>query len=112
MYNAIKSNQILQPLGHLSVPERMSTSSLSPGLAHHQLLRNRSQRGISGDRLANLKRGSMRGIQTLFAAQTGVSPYSSNSSIDGRASPSPSFAASAYEVVNQVCVFALIYDTG
>ena len=59
-------------------------------------MRNRSQRG-QHDRLMNLKRGSVRGIQTLFAAQ-GISPYSSNSSIDGRISPAPSFATSAHDV--------------
>lgn len=48
--------------------------------------------------MAMLKRGSIRGLQTLL--HTGVSPYSSNSSIDfrdsrdGRVSPSPSFATS------------------
>jgi PH and SEC7 domain-containing protein len=50
--------------------------------------------------MAILKRGSIRGIQTLLGQQVGVSPYSSNSSIegrdprDGRVSPSPSFATS------------------
>lgn len=72
--------------------ERASMSSLSPG-GPHSLMRNRSQQR-QNDRLTSLKRGSMRGIQTLFSAQNGVSPYSSNSSVDGRISPSPSFATS------------------
>jgi PH and SEC7 domain-containing protein len=61
-------------------------------------MRHRSQRGQ--DRMAILKRGSIRGIQSLLGQQAGVSPYSSNSSIegrdprDGRVSPSPSFATS------------------
>ncbi|TDL24175.1 hypothetical protein BD410DRAFT_820374 [Rickenella mellea] len=96
MYTAIKGQQILQPIAHVNAAEsRPSTSSLSPG--PHVLMRNRSQR--NNDRLNNLKRGSMRGIQTLFAAQ-GASPYSSNSSIDGRASPAPSFATSAHEAIS------------
>lgn len=61
------------------------------------MLRNRSLRGPP-DRLATLKRGSIRGLQSILSAQAGVSPYSSNSSIDGRASPSPSFATSTHEV--------------
>ena len=46
--------------------------------------------------MATLKRGSLRGLQSLL----GSSPYSSNSSVDGRdprngrVSPSPSFATS------------------
>lgn len=60
------------------------------------MLRNRSLRGPP-DRLTTLKRGSIRGIQSIVG-QGGVSPYSSNSSIDGRASPSPSFATSTHEV--------------
>ncbi len=89
MYNAIKSNQILQPLSG-----RSSMSSLSPGST---MLRNRSLRGGQSDRLATLKRGSIRGLQSILN-HNGVSPYSSNSSIDGRVSPSPSFATSAHEV--------------
>ena len=50
------------------------------------------------DRLTTLKRGSIRGIQSILGAPNGVSPYSSNSSVDGRASPVPSFATSAHEV--------------
>lgn len=88
MYNAIKSNQILQPLSG-----RSSMSSLSPGST---MLRNRSLRGGQSDRLATLKRGSIRGLQSILN-HNGVSPYSSNSSIDGRVSPSPSFATSAHE---------------
>ncbi|KZT72176.1 hypothetical protein DAEQUDRAFT_749597 [Daedalea quercina L-15889] len=91
MYNAVKSQQILQPVGS-TLMARSSTSSLSPH--HGVLLRQRSLRGQQGDRLANLKRGSIRGLQSILHAQAGVSPYSSNSSIDGRASPAPSFANS------------------
>lgn len=61
------------------------------------MARNRSTRGPN-DRLATLKRGSIRGIQSILGAQPGVSPYSSNSSIEGRVSPSPSFATSTHEV--------------
>jgi hypothetical protein len=61
------------------------------------MMRNRSLRGPP-DRLATLKRGSIRGLQSIIGAQSGVSPYSSNSSIDGRVSPSPSFATSTHEV--------------
>ncbi|KAF5354747.1 hypothetical protein D9756_005253 [Leucocoprinus leucothites] len=82
MYNAIKSQQILQPLSI----GRPSTSSLSPGSG---MMRNRSLRSNQ-----NFKRGSIRGWPSLLAAQAGISPYSSNSSIDGRASPAPSFATS------------------
>lgn len=94
MYNAIKSHQILQPLGS-TFAARFSTSSLSPGAAHGLIGRNRSYRGAP-DRLANLKRGSFRGIQNILGSP--YSPYSSNSSIDGRVSPSPSFATSTHEV--------------
>ncbi|KAF9005374.1 hypothetical protein BDZ89DRAFT_1168897 [Hymenopellis radicata] len=89
MYNAIKSSQILQPLSG-----RSSMSSLTPGSS--SMLRNRSLRGPP-DRLATLKRGSIRGLQSILT-QNGASPYSSNSSIDGRVSPSPSFATSTHDV--------------
>ncbi|KAG8213666.1 hypothetical protein J3R82DRAFT_10361 [Butyriboletus roseoflavus] len=84
MYAAIKSQQILQPL------------------AHHGLARNRSLRGPP-DRLTTLKRGSIRGIQSILGAP--YSPYSSNSSIDGRASPSPSFATSTHEGHSSMAAF-------
>ncbi|KAI0930571.1 hypothetical protein AcV5_007248 [Taiwanofungus camphoratus] len=89
MYTAVKNQQILQPISS-TLMARSSTSSLTP---HGAILRNRSLRGPP-DRLANLKRGSIRGLQSILGAQTGVSPYSSNSSFDGRASPAPSFATS------------------
>ncbi|ESK85219.1 guanine nucleotide exchange factor [Moniliophthora roreri MCA 2997] len=89
MYNAVKTQQILLPLN----AGRASSSSLSLGPG---VTRNRSLRG-QPDRLTTLKRGSIRGFQSIMA-QSGVSPYSSNSSIDGRVSPSPSFAASTHEV--------------
>jgi len=88
MYNAIKSQQVLQPLN-----ARTSTSSLTPNTP---LMRNRSLR-VQQDRLTSLKRGSIRGIQSILGAPNGMSPYSSNSSVDGRASPAPSFATSAHE---------------
>jgi hypothetical protein len=91
MYNAVKSQQILQPLNS----SRSSTGSLSPGAT---MLRNRSQRGPP-DRLTTLKRGSIRGLQSILGAQQAASPYSSNSSIDGRTSPSPSFATSTHETM-------------
>ncbi|KZS98411.1 hypothetical protein SISNIDRAFT_404603 [Sistotremastrum niveocremeum HHB9708] len=90
MFNSIRSQQILQPVVNTGL-ER-SNSSLSPGAPHTSLLRNGSRRGQSSDRLATLKRGSIRGLQTLMGPH--ASPYSSNSSIDGRISPSPSFATS------------------
>ncbi|KAF8893380.1 hypothetical protein BD779DRAFT_1046084 [Infundibulicybe gibba] len=93
MYNAIKSQQILQPLN--SNLTRPSMSSLSPG--NSNIMRNRSLRGPP-DRLTTLKRGSIRGLQSILGAQP-VSPYSSNSSIDGRVSPSPSFATSTHEAL-------------
>lgn len=92
MYAAVKSQQILQPLG-TTFMARVSTSSLSPG-APHLISRNRSYRGPS-DRLTTLKRGSIRGIQSILTPS--YSPYSSNSSIDGRVSPSPSYATSTRE---------------
>jgi hypothetical protein len=96
MYNAIKSQQILQPQGSM-LGGRASTSALSPGQGH-ALMRNRSVRGGPPDRLTSLKRGSIRGLHSLMSTQAGISPYSSNSSIDGRSSPAPSFANSAHEV--------------
>lgn len=89
MYNAVKAQQILQPIGSVLMA-RSSTSSLTP---HGAILRNRSVRAQQ-DRLTTLKRGSIRGLQSILGAQTGHSPYSSGSSIDGRASPAPSFATS------------------
>lgn len=100
MYNAIKSQQILQPLN----PSRSSVSSLSPGPS--SMLRNRSLRAGQPDRLATLKRGSIRGLQSIMS-QAGASPYSSNSSIEGRVSPSPSFATSSHEV-SRIPVFAML----
>lgn len=91
MYNSIKSQQILQPL-HSNV----GRSSTSLGPTGHPV-RHRSYRG-QPDRLIALKRGSVRGLQAILN-QSGVSPYSSNSSIDGRISPSPSFATSAHEAM-------------
>ncbi|CAE6497404.1 unnamed protein product [Rhizoctonia solani] len=96
MYNSVKNQQILQPLTGLSPPERQSMS-LSPGMT--ALGRTRSQRshvGPGGDRITSLKRGSIRGLQSLLGTQ---SPYASNSSVDGRISPSPSFATSIGEGV-------------
>lgn len=94
MYNAVKSQQILQPLNS----SRSSMGSLSPGPGG-TMLRNRSQRGPP-DRLMTLKRGSIRGLQSILG-QPANSPYSSNSSItDGRTSPSPSFATSTHEAMS------------
>ncbi|KAH9931131.1 uncharacterized protein BXZ73DRAFT_90208 [Epithele typhae] len=88
MYNAVKAQQILLPIAN-ALMARSSTSSLSP---HGTMLRNRSVR-VQPDRLMTLKRGSIRGLQSLMGTQN-HSPYSSGSSIDGRASPAPSFATS------------------
>ncbi len=93
MFNAIKNQQILQPIN--SNMSRSSTSSLSPGGSG--VLRNRSLRA-QPDRLTTLRRSSIRGLQSILSVQQGISPYSSNSSIDGRVSPSPSFATSTHEV--------------
>lgn len=95
IYNAIKSQQILQPVINGSQP------TLSPGAPYNTIMRNRSQRG-QGDRLNTMKRGSIRGIHTLLGAQGphGASPYSSNSSLDGRISPSPSFTTSMNDVAS------------
>ena len=88
MYTAIESNQILQPLNTI---ERASTSSCV------HLTRNGSRRG-QNDHVANLKRESMRGIQSLFNTRGGGSPYGGSGSYDGRSGPAPSFAHSVYEV--------------
>lgn len=97
MYTAIKTQQILQPL---SAVERASVSSGA-------LFRNGSRRGHN-DRVANLKRGSMRGIQSLFSTHAGASPYGNSGSIDGRISPAPSFANSTHEVNLNVSVVLVI----
>jgi PH and SEC7 domain-containing protein len=68
---------------------RSSTSSLSP---HGHVLRNRSLRGQQSERLTALKRGSIRGLQSILSPPGGYSPYTA--SPDGRASPAPSFATS------------------
>ncbi|KAF7793825.1 hypothetical protein EIP86_004946 [Pleurotus ostreatoroseus] len=87
IYSSVKSQQILQPLGSMLMA-RSSTSSLSP---HGAVLRNRSLRGQQPDRLTNLKRGSIRGLQSILTSQGGFSPY--GNILDGRASPAPSFAS-------------------
>jgi hypothetical protein len=95
MYTAIKHQQILQPLPASNT--RTSMSSLSPG-GGAAMMRNRSLR-TQPDRLTTLKRGSIRGIQSILSAQSAANPYgSSTSSVDGRVSPSPSFATSTHEV--------------
>lgn len=66
------------------------------------MMRSRSIRGPP-DRLTTLKRGSIRGLQSILSNQPSASPYSSNSSIDGRVSPSPSFATSTHEVRIHFC---------
>ena len=76
------------------------------------MLRKRSLR-TQPDRLTTLKRGSIRGLQSILSLQSGVSPYSSNSSIDGRISPSPSFATSTHEVrtfILYIFVVAIIHE--
>jgi hypothetical protein len=70
------------------------------------MMRNRSLRG-QPDRLTTLKRGSIRGLQSILSTHPSVSPYSSNSSIDGRVSPSPSFATSTHEVSIYLCSIRL-----
>jgi PH/SEC7 domain-containing protein len=73
------------------------------------MLRRRSQR-TQPDRLMTMKRGSIRGLQSILNLQSGVSPYSSNSSIDGRISPSPSFATSTHEVRTFIFVVAINHE--
>ena len=73
------------------------------------MIRNRSLR-TQPDRLKTLRRGSIRGLQSIISI-SGASPYSSNSSIDGRISPSPSFATSTHEVrAFYTAVVAIIYS--
>ena len=72
------------------------------------MLRRRSQR-TQHDRLMTMKRGSIRGLQSILSLQSGVSPYSSNSSIDGRISPSPSFATSTHEVRTLLYIFVVCW---
>jgi PH/SEC7 domain-containing protein len=91
MYNSIKTQQILQPLGSLSMG-RSSTSSLLGGSPSNPLKQRPSLRG--GDRVATLKRGSIRGFSSLLGTQQTFSAYSSSGSVDGRVSPAPSFATS------------------
>ncbi|KIJ49400.1 hypothetical protein M422DRAFT_246490 [Sphaerobolus stellatus SS14] len=89
IYSAVKTQEIRQPK-EFQLP---ANQLLAPNTPYSTLYRHRSQRGQ--DRMTMLKRGSLRGLQTLLGQQTGASPYSSNSSIDGRngrVSPSPSFA--------------------
>ncbi|KAG6837700.1 hypothetical protein H0H93_003502 [Arthromyces matolae] len=74
-----------------------SWNSVSKEGSGGTMLRSRSLRAQQ-DRLTTLKRGSVRGLQSIMGAQ-GTSPYSSNSSIDGRVSPSPSFATSTHEAM-------------
>lgn len=72
------------------------------------MMRNRSLRA-QPDRLMTLKRGSIRGLQSILSVQSASSPYGSNSSIDGRVSPSPSFATSTHEVGFSLSIFFLRY---
>ena len=74
------------------------------------MIRRRSQR-TQHDRLMTMKRGSIRGLQSILSLQSGVSPYSSNSSIDGRISPSPSFATSTHEVRTFIIHFYCSYHS-
>ncbi|GJE94948.1 PH and SEC7 domain-containing protein [Phanerochaete sordida] len=90
IYSSVKTSQILQPTGSIALA-RSSTSSLSP---HGTVLRNLSMRGQQGDRFNNLKRGSIRGLQSILSPQGGYSPYAATNPTDGRASPAPSFATS------------------
>ena len=86
IYSDIKKQQILQPIS--------STGMLAPGGA--SLSRGLSQRRSGNDRIANLKRGSIRGLQGLISAQGATN--GSSSSIEGRTSPSPSVATSLNDV--------------
>ncbi|KAG5335134.1 hypothetical protein C0989_002325 [Termitomyces sp. Mn162] len=88
MYNAIKSQQILQPLSSSNIQSPASSNNGGVVVGNLDL---RSQPDI----LTTLKRGSIRGLRVT----RGASPYSSNSSLDGRVSPSSSFATSTHEVI-------------
>jgi PH and SEC7 domain-containing protein len=90
MYTAIKTQQILQPLGNIPAG-RASTSSLTPGSPHGL----KTRPSIRGDRVTTLKRGSIRGISSLLNAQQQITAYNASSTgVDGRVSPAPSFATS------------------
>ena len=86
----MKTQQILQPTGSMMLA-RTSTSSLGP---HGPVMRKHSLRGQQNDRLTSLKRGSIRGLQSILSPQGGYSPYANVLGADGRASPAPSFATS------------------
>lgn len=91
MYAAIKSQQILQPLGNIPVG-RSSTSSLTPGSPHGML---KARPSVRGDRITNIKRGSFRGIPALLNTQQQINAFNnSSSSVEGRTSPAPSYATS------------------
>jgi len=74
------------------------------------MTRNRSLRG-QPDRITTLKRGSIHKLQSILSVQSGASPYSSNSSIDGRVSPSPSFATSTHDVRDVAYLYARFLTT-
>ena len=71
---------------------------LSPGGT--SIGRGLSQRRSGNDRIANLKRGSIRGLQGLINVQGPAN--GSSSSIEGRVSPSPSVATSFNDVSRSV----------
>ncbi len=66
------------------------------------MLRNRSLRGQQQDRLTTLKRGSIRGLQSILSSQGGFSPYGNSNNLDGRASPAPSFATSDVSLTRRI----------
>ncbi|KAF8315922.1 SEC7-like protein [Clavulina sp. PMI_390] len=87
VYDAIKKQQVVQP-----VSARASTS-LGPASS---LGRKGSMRNGPNDRMANLKRGSVRGLTSLLSQQNNIATQPPPSG-DGRVSPSPSFATSIGE---------------
>lgn len=93
MYNAIKSQQILQPLGSIAMG-RNSSSSLTGGGGSPLGLKMRPGARTGVDRVATLKRGSIRGFSSLLGAQGSASGSVRDPWGDGRTSPAPSFATS------------------
>ncbi|KAJ7788429.1 hypothetical protein B0H14DRAFT_261938 [Mycena olivaceomarginata] len=88
MYDAVKSQQILQPLNS----SQSSMGSLTPGSSGAKL-RKPSQRGLN--------RGSIQGLQSIPGQQVN-SPYSNNSRItDRRTIPSLSSATSTGEGIRE-----------
>lgn len=94
IFNQVRADKILLPIGNnASLNNRQSVISFG---SDHRGSTMRSPSGRSNDRINALKRGSIRGMQGLM-----TNPYGSNfSSSDGRLSPTPSYATSIGETMN------------